>query len=75
VEYVARVGERRVAFSVLVGMPWIKRPLGRPRRGWKDDIKMHLQEVGWEDMNWIDLVQGRDSWRALVTAVMNIRVP
>jgi hypothetical protein len=52
-----------------------KRQLGRHRRRCKDDIKMHLQEVGWKDVNWIDLAQGRDSWRELVNAVMNIRVP
>ena len=59
---------------VLVGRSDINRPLGRPRRRW-DDIKMDLQEAGWEGMNWIDLAQNRDRWRALVNAAMNLRVP
>jgi hypothetical protein len=52
-----------------------RRPLGRPRRRWEDNIKMDLQEVGWVSMDWIDLVQDRDRWRAVVNAVMNLRVP
>ena len=52
-----------------------KRPLGRPRRRWDDNIKMNLQEVGFMSMDWIDLAQGRDRWRVLVNAVMNMRVP
>jgi len=52
-----------------------KRPFGRPRRRWEDNIKMYLQEVGCGGMDWIELAQGRDRWRALVNAVMNIRVP
>ena len=52
-----------------------KRPLGRPRRRWEDNIKMDLQEVEWVDMHWIDLAQDRDRWRALVNAVMDLRVP
>ena len=52
-----------------------KRPLGRPRRRWEDNIKMDLQEVGCGDMDWIELAQGRDRWGALVNAVMNLRVP
>jgi hypothetical protein len=52
-----------------------KRPLGRPRRRWVDNIKMDLREIGWEGMDWIDLAQDRDQWRALVNAVMNLRVP
>jgi hypothetical protein len=51
------------------------RPLGRPRRKWVDNIKMDLREIGWDGMDWIDLTQGRDQWRALVNMVMNLRVP
>jgi len=58
-----------------VGKPEGKRPLGRPRRRWKDNIKMDLQEVGCEGMDWIDVAPDRDKWRALVYAIMNIRVP
>jgi hypothetical protein len=57
-----------------MGKPEGKRPLGRPRRRWEDNIKMDLQEVGFEVMNWIELAQDRDRWRALVNAVMNLRV-
>jgi hypothetical protein len=60
---------------VLVGKPEGKRPLGRPRRRWEDNIKMDLQEVGCGVMNWIELAQDRDRWRAVVNAVMNLRVP
>jgi len=68
-------GERRGVYSVLVGKPEGKRPLWRPRRRWEDNIKMDLQEVGYGGMDWIDLAQDRDRWRALVNAVMNLRVP
>jgi hypothetical protein len=60
---------------VLVGKPEEKRPLGRPRHRWEDNIKMDLREVGCRDMDWIGLAQDRDSWRVLVNAVMNLRVP
>jgi hypothetical protein len=60
---------------VLVGKPEGKRPLGRPRRIWENNIKMDLQEVKWGGMEWIELVQDRDSWRALVNAVINLRIP
>ena len=60
---------------VLVGKPQRKRPLGRPRLRWEDNIKMELQEVGYGGMDWIDLAQDRDRWSALVNAVMNLRVP
>jgi len=68
------VGERRVVYKVLVGKPEAKRPLGRPRRRWKDNIKMDPQKVGCGVMDWIDLAQYSDRWRALVHAVMNFRV-
>ena len=67
-------GERRGVYKVLVGKPEGERPLGRPRRRRKDNIKMDLQEVGCGDMEWIDLVPGRDRWRELVNAVMNFWV-
>jgi len=63
------------AIRILVGKPEGKRPLGRPRRIWEDNIKMDLEEVGCGDMDWIELAQDRDKWRALVNAVMNLRVP
>jgi hypothetical protein len=66
--------ERRGEYRVLVGQPERKRQLGRPRRRLVDNIKMDLQEVGWEDMEWIHLAWGKDRWRALVKAVMNLWV-
>jgi hypothetical protein len=74
-EYVARMGEPRNACRILVGKPEGKRPLGRPRRRWVDNIKMDLGEIGWYGMDWIELAQDRDQWRALVNTVMNLRVP
>ena len=62
-------------YRVLVGKPEGKRPLGRPRRRWMDNIRMDLQEVGCRFMEWIRLVQDRDRWRTLVSVVMNLRVP
>jgi len=62
-------------YRVLVGKPEGKRPRGRPRRRWKDNIEMDLQEVGCRGINWIDMAQDRDRWRAFVNAVMNLRVP
>jgi hypothetical protein len=61
----ARTEERRGAYRILVGRPEGRRPLGRPRRGWEDNIKMNLQGMGW-GMNWIELAQDRDRWRAVV---------
>jgi len=66
------MGERKGVYRVLVGKPEGKRPLGRTRRRWKDNIKMDLQEVGYGGMDWIELAQHRDSWRALVNAVKNL---
>jgi hypothetical protein len=68
------VGDRIGAYRVLVARPQGRRPLGRPRRRWEDSIKMDLQE-GWGGMDWIDMAQDRDRWRAVVNAVMNLRVP
>ena len=73
--HIARMGERRGVYIVLVGKSEGKRPLGRLRRKWKDDIKMDLQEVGCGGMDWIELTQDRGRWRALVNAVMNLWVP
>ena len=73
--HVARMGEERGAYRVLVGKPEGKRPLGRPRRRWVHNIRMDLQEVGCGHVDWIGLAQDRDGWRKLVNAVMNLRVP
>ena len=75
VGHVARMGEGRRVYLVLVGEPGGRRALGRPRRRWEDNIKMDLQEVGCGGMDWIELAHDRDRWRALVNVVMNLRVP
>ena len=72
---VALMGQGRGVYRVLVGKPEGKRPLGRPRRRWEDNIKMDLQEVGGGYGDWMELAQDRDRWRALVNTVMNFRVP
>jgi hypothetical protein len=74
-EHVARIGEKRNAYRILVGKPTGKRPLGGPRRMWVDSIKIALREIGWDGIDWMDLAQDRDQWRALVNTVMNLRVP
>jgi hypothetical protein len=66
--------EGRNVYRVLVRKPEGKRPLGRPRRSWEDGIKMELREIGWGGVEWIRLAQDRDLWRAVVNAVMNLRV-
>ena len=71
----ARMGQGRGVHRVMVGKPEGKRPLGRPRRRCKDNIKMDLQEVGGGFGDWMELAQGRDRWRALVSTVMNFQVP
>ena len=73
--HVAHMGERKGVYRVLVGKPEGKRPLGRPRRRWENNIKMDLQEVGGCCGDWMELAQDRDRWRALVSTVMNLRVP
>jgi hypothetical protein len=69
------MGEKRNAYRLLVGKPDGKRPLGRPRRRWVDNIKRDLGEVGWGDVDWIGLAQDRNRWRALVNSVLNLQVP
>jgi hypothetical protein len=73
--HVARMGEKRNVHRLLVGKPDGKRPLGRPRRRWIDNIKIDLLEIGLSVVDWIGLAQDRYSWRALVNSVMNLRVP
>jgi hypothetical protein len=73
--HVARRGEDRGVYRVLVGKPGGKRPLGRPRCKWENNIKMDLQEVGGDGGDWMELAQDRDRWRALVGTVRNFRVP
>jgi hypothetical protein len=69
------MGTKRNAYMILVVKPEGRKPLGRPRRRWVDDIKLDLREIGWGGMDWIDLAQDRYRYRALVNTVMNLRVP
>jgi hypothetical protein len=73
--HVARKGEGRGVYRVLVGRPEARRPLGRPRRRWEDNIKIDLREIGIDGANWIRLARGRVQWRTFVNTVMNYRVP
>jgi hypothetical protein len=72
--HVARMEEKRKACRILVGKPEGKRPLGRPRCRWVDNIKMDFRGLGWKGIDWIDLAQDRNQWRALVNTVMNLRI-
>ena len=73
--HVARMEEGRRTFKILTGNPIGKRPLGRPRRRWEDNIRMKLKEIGINVGNWVDSAQDRDYWRALVNAALNLRFP
>jgi hypothetical protein len=73
--HVARMGEKKNTHRLLVGKPEGKRPLGRPRCGWVDNMRMDLGEVGWGDVDWIGLAQDKNRWRALVNWVLNLWVP
>jgi hypothetical protein len=73
--HVARMGEKKNAYRLLVGKPQGKRPLGRPRRRWVDNIRMDFGEVGWSDVDWIGLALDRNRWRAVVNSVLNLWVP
>jgi hypothetical protein len=73
--HVTQMGEKRNAYRLLVGKPEGRRPVGRPRRRWLNNIRMDLVEVGWGDVDWIGLAQDRDRWRALANSVLNLQVP
>jgi hypothetical protein len=73
--HVVRMGQKKKACRIFVGKPEGKRPLGRARGRWVDNIKMDFREIGWDGMDWIDMAQERDPWRALVNTVMKLRVP
>jgi hypothetical protein len=72
--HVARMGEKRNAYRIL-GKPERRRPLGRPRRRWVDNIKIYLRKIGWDGVDFVDLAQDKDQWRALVNTVMNLWLP
>jgi hypothetical protein len=72
--HVARIGEESKVYRVLVGKPEGKRPRGRPRRRWEDGVRMDLMEIGWGNVDWIQLAQDKDRWRALINTAMNLRV-
>jgi hypothetical protein len=72
--HVARIWKKRNAYRILMGNPEGKRPLGRPRRRWMNNVRMDLGEIGWDDINWVDVAQERDQWRAIVSTVLNLRV-
>jgi hypothetical protein len=74
-EHVAHMGEVRGTYNILVGRPERRRPLGRPKHRWEDNIKMNLGEIGFGDVDWIHLAQDRDNWQALVNTEMNLQVP
>jgi hypothetical protein len=69
------INGEKTAYRILVGKPEGKKPLGRERHRWVDNIKIDLTEIGWDSLDWIDVAQDRDQWRALVNTVMNLRVP
>jgi hypothetical protein len=73
--HVAQMGEKKNVYRLLVGKPERKRPLGRPRRRWVDNIRTDLGEIGWGDVDWISLAQDRNRWRTLMNSVLNLRVP
>jgi hypothetical protein len=73
--HVARMAEKRNGYRLLVGKSEVKRPLGRPRHRWVDNVRMDLREVGWGDVDWIGLAHNRNRLRALVNSVLNLRVP
>jgi hypothetical protein len=72
--YVARMGAKRNAYRILLGNPEGNKPLARPRHRWVDNIKMDIREIGWDCVNWIDMAQDKDQWRAVLNTVMNLRV-
>jgi hypothetical protein len=73
--HVAQMGAKRNANRILVGKPYGKRPLGRPRHRWVDNITMELREIGWDGVDWIDMAQEGDQWRALVNTTLNFQIP